>query len=157
MLSFGIFITHGVACYVAIDITWNTYVVDKITNERYKLLWEYVMRTGIVLITCKNYGQTSCGCLQIIDFIRFLAVLLAEAIPNLGLYISLFGAFCLSTLGLALPALIEILVFAKTTTGAARTQLIIKNSLICMIGFFALIIGTTTSIAAIIQEIHKEI
>lgn len=54
MLAFGIYITHGIACYVAIDITWNTYIVDKISNDRYKLLWEYVVRTVIVLITCKK-------------------------------------------------------------------------------------------------------
>lgn len=53
MLAFGIFITHGVACYVAIDLVWNKYVVDKITNENRKLFWEYVVRFVIVLITCK--------------------------------------------------------------------------------------------------------
>ncbi|XP_031626914.1 proton-coupled amino acid transporter-like protein pathetic [Contarinia nasturtii] len=135
MLAFGIFITHGVACYVAIDIAWNRYIVDKISNERYKLLWEYVVRTVIVLIT----------------------FLLAEAIPDLGLYISLFGAFCLSTLGLAFPALIDTLVFLKGTTGAARTTMIVKNIIITMLGIFALIIGTSTSIAAIVDQINKEV
>lgn len=53
MLAFGIFITHGIACYVAIDLTWNKYVVERISSDRYKLLWEYVVRTVIVLITCK--------------------------------------------------------------------------------------------------------
>lgn len=54
MLAFGIYITHGIACYVAIDITWNKYIVDRISNDRHKLLWEYLVRTVIVLITCKN-------------------------------------------------------------------------------------------------------
>lgn len=54
MLAFGIFITHGIACYVAIDITWNKYIVDRISNDRHKLMWEYVVRTVLVLITC-NY------------------------------------------------------------------------------------------------------
>lgn len=54
MLAFGIFITHGIACYVAIELTWNSYIVDRITNERRKVLWEYVLRTIIVLITCKH-------------------------------------------------------------------------------------------------------
>lgn len=58
MLAFGIYITHGIACYVAIDLTWNTYIVEKITNDRYKLLWEYVVRTGIVLFTCKNFSYS---------------------------------------------------------------------------------------------------
>lgn len=53
MLAIGIFITHGLACYVAIDITWNDYVGKKIGNSPHKLLWEYVVRTLLVLVTCK--------------------------------------------------------------------------------------------------------
>lgn len=53
MLAFGIFITHGLACYVAIDLVWTNYVVTKIKNDSRKLLWEYVVRTLIVLVTCK--------------------------------------------------------------------------------------------------------
>lgn len=52
MLAFGIYITHGVACYVAIDITWNDYVVKKLGETSNKLLWEYVTRTLLVLVTC---------------------------------------------------------------------------------------------------------
>lgn len=81
-----------------------------------------------------------------------ITVLLAVAIPQLDLFISLFGAFCLSMLGLAFPALIETLVFLKEKSGAARTVMIVKNILICVLGLFALIIGTTTSVFAIIKS-----
>lgn len=53
MLAFAIFITHGLACYVAIDITWNEYVGKKLGPQRNKLFWEYAVRTGLVLVTCK--------------------------------------------------------------------------------------------------------
>lgn len=53
MLAFGIYITHGIAGYVAIDLAWNKYIVDKVSNGRYELLWEYVVRTVIAFITCK--------------------------------------------------------------------------------------------------------
>lgn len=53
MLAFGIFITHGLACYVAIDITWNDYVNKKLGDSPNKLLWEYVVRTLLVLVTCE--------------------------------------------------------------------------------------------------------
>lgn len=53
MLAFAIFITHGLACYVAIDITWTDYVVQRVGNSDRKVFWEYVVRTGLVLITCK--------------------------------------------------------------------------------------------------------
>lgn len=47
------FITHAVACYVAIDLAWNNYILQRISHERNLLLWEYVVRTIIVLLTCK--------------------------------------------------------------------------------------------------------
>lgn len=57
MLAFAIYITHALACYVAIDITWNDYVMQKIQPNRLKLFWEYVTRTGLVLVTCKYYTK----------------------------------------------------------------------------------------------------
>lgn len=51
MLAFTIFITHGLACYVAIDITWNEYMSKRIQN--YNSFWEYVTRTLLVFATCK--------------------------------------------------------------------------------------------------------
>lgn len=55
LLAFGIFITHGLACYVAIDITWNDYIEKKVGNSPRKLLWEYTTRTLLVLVTCKFF------------------------------------------------------------------------------------------------------
>lgn len=80
---------------------------------------------------------------------------MAVAIPKLDLFISLFGAFCLSTLGLAFPAMIETLVFLKGKTGTARTVMIVKNTVIGFFGLFALIIGTSTSVLAIIESFSK--
>lgn len=54
MLAFAIYITHGLACYVAIDITWNDYVAKRLGAQRNALFWEYAVRTGLVLITCKS-------------------------------------------------------------------------------------------------------
>lgn len=53
MLAFAIYITHGLACYVAIDITWNDYMKKNFAESPRKLLWEYVTRTLLVLVTCK--------------------------------------------------------------------------------------------------------
>lgn len=57
-LAFGIFISYGIAMYVAIDLTWNKYLMEKMSNNRCKLLWEYVIRTGIALIACMNNENT---------------------------------------------------------------------------------------------------
>lgn len=78
-------------------------------------------------------------------------VILAIAIPNLALFISLFGAFCLSSLGLAYPAIIEVATFWKTTHGSKKVLLVIKAFILIFVGFAGLIIGTYTSIAEIIK------
>lgn len=83
MLAFTIFITHGLACYVAIDITWNEYISKRIKN--YNSFWEYVTRTLLVFSTCKqpNLLQTSklllfvplsfaCGCDSQLGAVHFL-------------------------------------------------------------------------------------
>lgn len=53
MIAFGVFITHAVACYVAIDLSWNQYCERKIKDKGKKTLWEYILRTTIVFFTCK--------------------------------------------------------------------------------------------------------
>lgn len=56
----------------------------------------------------------------------FYSVLLAVAIPNLELFISLFGALCLSALGLAFPAIIQISIYWYTKTGLDRLWLLLS-------------------------------
>ena len=53
LLSLAIFVTHALQCYVAIDILWNDYLTQVIPEAAKKIMWEYVVRTGLVLITCK--------------------------------------------------------------------------------------------------------
>lgn len=79
-----------------------------------------------------------------------LLVLLAVAIPNLELFISLFGALCLSALGLIFPALVEYCTFHKEVSGASKAFMIMKNVFIALIGLAGLFIGTYTSMSEII-------
>lgn len=51
MLALAIYITHGLACYVAFDITWTQNLKGKLVKN--SLMWEYVTRTTLVLITCE--------------------------------------------------------------------------------------------------------
>lgn len=53
LLAIAIFFTHPIQCYVAIDIAWNEYIGPAITKFRYQLLWEYVVRTIVILLTCE--------------------------------------------------------------------------------------------------------
>lgn len=55
MIAVGVYVTHGLACYVAIDIAWTQYVQKRVEKSQHKLLWEYLLRTGIVFFTCKEF------------------------------------------------------------------------------------------------------
>ncbi|XP_063701499.1 proton-coupled amino acid transporter-like protein CG1139 [Culicoides brevitarsis] len=124
-LAFAIFITHALACYVAIDIVWGGLKSDK--NQSHQLLKEYATRTILVLIT---FG-------------------LAVAIPNLELFISLFGSLCLSFLGLVAPAMIDMAVFWGDF-GTCNWKLW-RNIFLIVFGLCGLITGTYTSLLEIIH------
>lgn len=129
MLAFAIYITHGLACYVAIDITWNDYMKKHWGDSPRSTFYEYVVRTVLVLIT----------------------FLLAVAIPNLELFISLFGALCLSALGIAFPALIQTCTYWHDREGFQKAWMVFKNCVIGIIAIIGLVVGTTTSLKEIIH------
>lgn len=75
----------------------------------------------------------------------------AVAIPNFELFVSLYGAFCLSVLGLAFPALIEYCTFHKTVFGWEKVAMVVKDSVIAIIALAGLTIGTYTSVMEIVR------
>ncbi|XP_049829765.1 proton-coupled amino acid transporter-like protein CG1139 isoform X1 [Schistocerca gregaria] len=131
MLAISIFITHSLQNYVAIDITWNGYLSEKLEKHPHKVIFEYLVRVSLVIVT----------------------FLLAVAIPNLELFISLFGALCLSALGIAFPAIIQSCTFwNKETTQLKFILMVMKNSFLVLFAALGLIVGTYISISDIIKE-----
>ncbi|XP_045784934.1 proton-coupled amino acid transporter-like protein CG1139 isoform X1 [Maniola jurtina] len=130
LLAFAIFITHALVCYVAIDILWKEYVGVRLLNSNHRFLWEYMLRTVIVLVT---FG-------------------LAAAVPELDLFISLFGALCLSALGLVFPAFIRICTYWYYVSDSERIRMIIKNAIVVVFGVLGLVVGTWTSLEGIIVK-----
>uniref|UniRef100_A0A0K8T6A9 Amino acid transporter transmembrane domain-containing protein n=2 Tax=Lygus hesperus TaxID=30085 RepID=A0A0K8T6A9_LYGHE len=131
MLAFAIYITHGLAAFVAFDITWREWVQPRVVKNH--LLYEYLVRTGLILI-----------------IVTFAAI-----IPYLELFISLIGALCLATMGLAFPALIQLFTYWHDVHG---TQFIIwsfKNYLIVVVALIGFVIGVTTSVEEIIVKIFS--
>lgn len=59
LLAISIFFTHALQCYVAIDISWNEYIFPRMSKVRRTVIWEYVLRTSIVLVTCKSSSYIS--------------------------------------------------------------------------------------------------
>ncbi|XP_055311595.1 proton-coupled amino acid transporter-like protein CG1139 [Sitodiplosis mosellana] len=129
MIALGVFTSHAIYIYVAIDILWNQYIHKRLEHSERKLLWEYALRTGVVFIT----------------------FILAVAIPNLGLFISLIGALSLSTLGILFPPFLECAYKWNRTSGYSKSFMIFRNILICVIGLAGFVIGTTLSLKDIIN------
>lgn len=77
------------------------------------------------------------------------AVLSAVAIPRLGLFISLIGVFCLSALGLAFPAVIELCAKWPDNLGKFR-YVLVKDIALVLFGIVALIVGTYVSVRGIV-------
>ncbi|XP_066595895.1 proton-coupled amino acid transporter-like protein CG1139 [Prorops nasuta] len=133
LLAIAIFFTHTIQCYVAIDISWNDYISPMLEKNSHRLLWEYVVRTVIVIIT----------------------TLLAIAVPKLELFISLFGAFCLSALGIAFPAIIQLCTFWNTVTRTERNLMLAKNLSLILFGLLGLVVGTYTSLHEMVKSFAR--
>ncbi|CAB3373802.1 Hypothetical predicted protein [Cloeon dipterum] len=130
MFSLAIFITYALQCYVPVDIIWNNYLKSKYEKHSKSLLIELGVRTMLVLIT----------------------FVLAVAVPRLELFISLFGALCLSALGLCFPALIEMCVEWRNSPGPF---LYLKDLLIFIFSLVALVIGTSLSLKEIVHSFQE--
>lgn len=84
------------------------------------------------------------------NFCVNFAVGLAAAVPELDLFISLFGALCLSALGLAFPAFIQSCTYWYYVSRSERIRMLIKNTIVILFGLLGLIVGTYTSLEGII-------
>ncbi|KAF5294462.1 hypothetical protein FQR65_LT01588 [Abscondita terminalis] len=126
-LALAIFITYTIQYYVAIDITWNQYVGPKLEGKPKRIIWEYGTRTVLVLLT-------------------------SVTVPALDLFISLFGALCLSALGITIPAAVETSTYWYQRDGISFYFMVIKNSLLIGFSVLGLVSGTYISIHDIIVE-----
>lgn len=89
-------------------------------------------------------------------FLSFFTVLLAISVPRLALFISLFGALCLSVLGIAFPALMEICVLYPDNWGRCGI-VVIRNVILIVIGLFGLVTGTHKSVVDIIVSFQPTV
>lgn len=80
-----------------------------------------------------------------------VSVIIAVLVPELGPFISLIGAVCLSMLGLIFPSIIELITY-QVEPGRTSWFVILKNILIIAFGILGFITGAYTSIDEIIQQ-----
>lgn len=79
-----------------------------------------------------------------------VTVIIAIIVPNLGPFITLIGAVCLSTLGLMFPAIIETITYWNDPGMGRFNWRLIKNALLVIFGIIGFISGTYVSIVEII-------
>ncbi|CAD0194435.1 unnamed protein product [Chrysodeixis includens] len=127
MIAVAIFFTYSLQFYVPMEIIWK--------NVRHwfgakKNLAEYSIRIGIIILTLCT----------------------AIAIPNLGPFISLVGAVCLSFLGLIFPAVIETVTYWDRPNGLGRFNWVLwKNMFMVSFGILGFLTGAYVSILDIIH------
>ncbi|XP_045622971.1 neutral amino acid uniporter 4 isoform X2 [Procambarus clarkii] len=131
LMALAIYLTYSLMLYVPAEIMWP-HLSSKFHSTRGKLLGEYAFRAFLVMIT----------------------FILAAAIPNIGLFISLVGAVSSSTLAIIFPPIIEMVTFWPRVTKLT----IIKCFIIFTFGIVCFITGTYASVQAIIEYFeHSDI
>ncbi|XP_028156952.1 proton-coupled amino acid transporter-like protein CG1139 [Ostrinia furnacalis] len=133
MFAVAIFISYGLHCYVPVEVVWRGYLLPRLqaAGSRHLRLAEYALRVGLCLLT----------------------FVLAVAVPRLGLFISLFGALCLSALGICFPAVMEACL--NVARRGPRLQLA-KDALLFVVGVVGLVAGTYTALLSIVRSFQPE-
>ncbi|XP_058126355.1 proton-coupled amino acid transporter-like protein pathetic [Anopheles ziemanni] len=124
LIALAVYCTFGLQFYVCLDIGWVA-IKDKFTKR--PRLVEYVMRTILVAA----------------------AVLLAVAVPTIGPFIGLIGAFCFSILGLLIPIVIEMVTYWDEGFGPGN-WIVWKNVIVAIFGTIALVFGSKNAIEEIL-------
>ncbi|XP_053623876.1 proton-coupled amino acid transporter-like protein CG1139 isoform X1 [Plodia interpunctella] len=130
LIAFAILFTYPLQFYVPIDITWP-YLQTKL-GDKSPVAKELGYRALLVAIT----------------------FILAESIPQLGLFISLVGAVSSTALALMFPPIIQ-MVMTSQNRGRVPWTMIVKDAIIILLGIFVFFTGTYESIASIIRVFRE--
>ncbi|XP_027207368.1 proton-coupled amino acid transporter-like protein pathetic isoform X1 [Penaeus vannamei] len=126
LMAVAVYLTYPLQMYVPFELLTPS-LRNRFDSPRNKFLAEYALRTCLVLLT----------------------FVLAAAIPNIGLFISLVGAVSSSTLALIFPPVIEVVTFWPDR--GPYNWRIIKCTLIALFGIIGFITGTISSVQAIVD------
>lgn len=128
MIAVAIFFTYALQFYVPMEIIWSN-VKHRFGGSKRNMA-EYIIRILLVIMT----------------------LCIAVAIPNLGPFISLVGAVCLSFLGMIFPAVIETVTFWDSPNGLGRFNWVLcKNIFLVCFGVLGCLTGAYVSILDIIS------
>ncbi|GFG39620.1 hypothetical protein Cfor_02894 [Coptotermes formosanus] len=128
-ISVGVLFSYALQMYVPIEILWPQ-IQKRWGPFKYSSLTEIIFRSSLVLVT----------------------FILAEAIPHLGLFISLVGAVSSTALALFFPAVMDLATNWESGLGPFK-WLLWKDGFIIFIGLVGFSTGTYASLEAIIKKI----
>ncbi|XP_019866091.1 proton-coupled amino acid transporter 1 isoform X2 [Aethina tumida] len=131
VIPLGILLTYSLQFYIAVDILWPP-VLEKFGPVKYPVFAELSFRSLLVLLT----------------------FVLAEAIPYLGLFISLVGAVSSSALALLFPPILEMTI--KHSNQELSMMCVTKNVLIMVIALVGMCTGGYESISSIVHAFQED-
>ncbi|BET02455.1 Proton-coupled amino acid transporter [Nesidiocoris tenuis] len=129
LIGLAVLCSYNLQFFICLEIVWNAL---KGKSKSSQVVFEYIVRTLLTAAT----------------------VFLAVAVPTIGPFLALIGAFCFSFLGLMIPALIDTVTFWDRGFGRLNWA-IWKNVGMFMFGLVALVSGSYTSIVDIVNEYGK--
>ncbi|XP_059059827.1 proton-coupled amino acid transporter-like protein CG1139 [Achroia grisella] len=130
LIALAILFTYPLQFYVPIDITWP-YLRKKFATTS-PILKELVYRGLLVMIT----------------------FILAESVPELGLFISLVGAVSSTALALMFPPIIDMVLRSQQPDGL-RLHTAVKDCAILLLGLVVFVTGTYESLASIVRAFRQ--
>jgi proton-coupled amino acid transporter len=124
-IATGVMLGYALQFFVAIQIMFPNFETKFHVAKDHPLLSELAFRTFWVAIT----------------------FIVAIAVPELDLLLSLIGSVCSTVLALVFPIILECVIDEKTST-----YVIVKNVIIFLIALLGFLTGGMESISAIIQN-----
>ncbi|XP_058816422.1 proton-coupled amino acid transporter-like protein pathetic [Topomyia yanbarensis] len=132
MIAVAIFFTYSLQFYVPMEIIWKR--TQHNFNEPRDFA-EYAIRIGLVILT----------------------VAIAVALPNIGPFVTLIGAVCLSTLGLMFPAIIELVTYYDVPGYGCCYWVLWKNIALILFGVIGFLTGTYVSIVEFTENLEEDL
>lgn len=53
LYALAVFVSYSLQGYVPFEILWYSYIRNRIENSKKLMMYEYILRFGIVIVTCE--------------------------------------------------------------------------------------------------------
>uniref|UniRef100_A0A8D9BJH3 Proton-coupled amino acid transporter 1 n=3 Tax=Cacopsylla melanoneura TaxID=428564 RepID=A0A8D9BJH3_9HEMI len=131
MFAVLILLTYPLQCYVPIEIMWQNYIRTHVRKA--------------------SPGMQSFYSTLLRALILWATVILSITVPFLDLLISIVGGFCLPTVGITFPAIMEICIFHNE--GKLSSLMLGKNICLMIFGVFSCVLSTFVCLLEIYDKV----